>query len=212
MRREILIVLLAGIALLVWTRAQALPDPGASDPADDLPAPPQSDPFTLYIPGTVNEASVNNPPPDATPEQNVAAFLALIRQFESGNDYTILYGGRHFSDFSEHPNVGIPINLPGYEGKHSTAAGAYQFIHSTWQRLASKLGLPDFTPASQDAAAVELLAEIGALSYVEQGDFDQAMRIASSQWASLPYSQAKQGPRSIVAANEFLRRYLASVA
>lgn len=143
------------------------------------------------------------------PEQNILATLALIREFESDNRYNVIYGGQTFSSYVDHPRIYVPINIPGYEGKTSSAAGAYQFIWRTWDNLRNRLGLPDFSPASQDAAAIELLREIGALSHIEAGNFDEGLRIASSQWASLPYSNAGQNPKSIVAANEFLRRYLA---
>lgn len=214
MRREFIILAFIGAALFFYTRAQGafLPDPASADPVDDVTPPPSPDPLTLYIPGTVNDTSINPPPPGLTADQYVAAGLALIRQFETRNDYSALYGGGHFSDFTEHPNIPVPIHLPGYEGKHSTAAGAYQFLYGTWEPIKERLGLPDFSPASQDAAAVELLKEIGALGPLQSGDFDTFLRLASSQWASLPYSAAKQHPQSIVAANDFLAKYLASVA
>lgn len=144
-------------------------------------------------------------------EKNVNAMLALIRKFEVGGDrYNVLYGGRTFADFSQHPNIRVPINLPGYEGKFSTAAGAYQFLHSTDARLSERTGLYDFSPASQDAKAIALLDEVGALAPARAGDFDHALRLASSQWASLPYSAAKQHPKSIAAANAFIQEYLST--
>lgn len=129
----------------------------------------------------------------AAPEQRINAFLAMIREFESGNDYTVLYGNTHFTDMSKHPYEGKP--LP----KHS-AAGAYQFIIRTWLALKNQLGLTDFSPSSQDAAAYELLRQIGAIDALTNDNFDLALRKASSQWASLPYSTAGQNPKSIQAA------------
>lgn len=146
---------------------------------------------------------------DMGPEQNILAVLALIREFESNNRYNVIYGGQTFASYADHPRIYVPINLPGYEGKTSSAAGAYQYLWKTWNNLRNRLGLPDFSPASQDAAAIELLREIGALSHIQAGNFDEGLRIASGQWASLPYSDARQNPKTIVAANEFLRRYLA---
>lgn len=169
----------------------------------------RDDPSYFFIPEEVEAmpiiASIN-----ATPDENLRAFLAMIRKFESNDDYNVIYGGKErFSSYADHPRVYVPINIPGYENQKSSAAGAYQFIWKTWDNLRNRLGLPDFSPASQDAAAIELLREIGALPYIESGDFDTAIRIASKQWASLPYSAAKQNPKSVVAANEFLRRYFA---
>lgn len=146
----------------------------------------------------------------ADADTNRAAFLALIREFESNGRYNVMYGGQTFSSFAAHPRVAVPINIPGYEGKYSTAAGAYQFIFSTWENQRVKLGLPDFSPASQDAAALGLLADIGALAHIDAGNLDAAMRLAAQQWASLPYSPAKQNPKSIAAANVFLHSELAA--
>jgi len=60
---------------------------------------------------------------------------------------------RFFSDFSDHPRSRVPI--PG-TNSHSDAAGLYQFLSSTWDTEAKKLGLKDFSPASQDVAAWDL--------------------------------------------------------
>lgn len=209
MRRGILFAALVTAAGLFFWQRRAEASAVAYDPAADLQV-VHDDPdywfmnseSSPYIEG-INMGS---------PDNNLLAFLALIRKFESDNRYNVLYGGGSFSDYSQHPRKAVPINLPGYEGKHSTAAGAYQFIYGTWNNLAQRLHLTDFSPASQDAAAIELLNEIGAIPAIHAGDFDTAMRIASSQWASLPYSPAKQNPKSIAAANEFLTRYLDSVA
>ena len=51
----------------------------------------------------------------------------------------------------------------------STAAGAYQFINDTWNGAASALGLGDFSPRSQDMAAVWLLQKNGSLADVMAG-------------------------------------------
>jgi muramidase (phage lysozyme) len=82
----------------------------------------------------------------------------------------------------------------------STAAGAYQIIKPTWERVrqAKWWGpyLPDFSPASQDDAARRLLIERGALSHVRAGEFDTALVLAAPEWASLPGSKANQKPKS----------------
>jgi muramidase (phage lysozyme) len=159
-----------------------------------------ADPVLSTIPQVVHSS--------AGAAANRAAFLALIRQFESGDRYNVIYGGDTFDSYADHPRIYVPINLPGYEGKSSSAAGAYQFLWATWDNLRNRLGLPDFSPPSQDAAALELLRQVGALAAIDAGDFDTAMRAASSQWASLPYSTAQQNPQTIAKANVFLAAQL----
>ena len=136
------------------------------------------------------------------------AMLATIRAFESNGDYQALYGSTakrplRFFDFSRHPFDGKP--LP----KHS-AAGAYQFIIATWKRIQNKLGLPDFSPASQDAAAAELLRERGAIAALDRGDLPAAFKAASVEWASLPYSTAGQNPRTLDAALQTYNSYMSA--
>jgi hypothetical protein len=77
--------------------------------------------------------------------------LDTIAAGESHN-YTTLYGGHQFTSFVAHP--GIEIKLPG--GGETSAAGRYQFEKGTWAGQAKRLGLVDFSPDSQDAAAWDL--------------------------------------------------------
>jgi muramidase (phage lysozyme) len=58
----------------------------------------------------------------------------------------------------------------------STAAGAFQFLSRTWDECAKALGLTDFSPASQDLAAVFLIDRRKALDDVLAGRFDEAVR------------------------------------
>jgi muramidase (phage lysozyme) len=160
-------------------------------------------------------------PPMYTPDQKLAAFLALIRKFETGSivDYNILVGGKHFTDMSKHPaspDIAPPAgwilnsSQSNYynPSRNSSAAGAYQFIYQTWAALANTLGLSDFSPESQDMAAQELLGEIGALNALDNDDVDLALRLASSQWASLPYSNAGQNPKPVSLAMDTYNTFL----
>src|SRR5512139_514782 len=106
---------------------------------------------------------------------NLRAFLALIRFCEgtSGeNGYRTIVGGDLFTDFSDHPRVlKSGVFASGTPWK-STAAGAYQFLSSTWDECKAALDLKDFSPDSQDKAAVFLIQRRGALHSVEEGNLD----------------------------------------
>ena len=45
----------------------------------------------------------------------------------------------------------------------------YQAMSITWDRIANKIGLKDFSPQSQDLFAIELLKECGAYDLIERG-------------------------------------------
>ncbi len=156
-------------------------------------------------------------PPDVplfpTPSQNLAAFLFMIRSAENRqvNDferYNRFYSNLRFNNLSDHPvNTGEMRGVPlsdamcraaGFRsGCVSTAAGAYQIIKPTWDRVrrAGSWGgrLPDFSPQSQDEAGRRLLVECGALPLIERGDIAGAVARCARTWASLPGSTAGQG-------------------
>jgi lysozyme len=157
------------------------------------------------------------------PQANLSAFLFMIRSTEHVyprdvvNDaaYSIFYGGSKFQSFRDHPVLtgekkGVPLPdamcaAAGLKpGCVSTAAGAYQLIKPTWVRLRDRLKLPDFSPLSQDQAAVALLDEVGALDLIYAGDIEGAIHKASKIWASLPGSTAQQNPKALAyALNRF---------
>lgn len=126
---------------------------------------------------------------------NCAAFLRMIRAGETSQDddaYRMLFGGELFDGFDAHPNVKVTRG-----GLTSTAAGAYQFLGRTWAECASALGLDDFSPASQDLAAVYLIKRRGALDDVLAGRFDDAVRKCTREWASLPGSPYGQPTKTM---------------
>ena len=139
---------------------------------------------------------------------NVKAFLKTIRKCEGTdypNGYMYLFGSnpKHevlFDSFSDHPRYfkkytnqkGVTIN--------TSAAGAYQIIMGTWDILAKRLKLKDFSPESQDLAAIELIREKGALPLIEAGQFDLAINKVRRIWASLPGSGNNQPEKSLAQA------------
>ncbi len=95
-----------------------------------------------------------------------------------------------------HPNVRFSFTQTDGTINYTTAAGAFQFIYPTWKRLQAKLNLPDFGPASQDLAAIELIAEAGAMADVKEGRLQEAIDKCCGIWASLPGSKYPQPVRS----------------
>lgn len=119
-------------------------------------------------------------------DRNVQAFLRVIRTGEGTADaggYSRLYGGAQFSGFADHPRKKVTAGR-----WTSTAAGAYQFLESTWDETKSIMGLKDFSPTSQDMGALGRIAARNALADVLAGRFDSAVRKCALEWASLPGS------------------------
>lgn len=119
---------------------------------------------------------------------NVAAFLRVIREGEtnqSDDAYRMMFGGGLFDVAGgwQHPNV---VNRAA--GLSSTAAGAYQFLHRTWDGLTRQYPFPDFAPKCQDMGAVALIAGRGALQDVLDGRLSAAIAKCNREWASLPGS------------------------
>lgn len=222
--RNTLIFGAAFAALLLYSKrsqASAILDP-ESLAENDVETPPNDlvlfddDPY-YDTPLIDNYSPDINMPDTSDPARNLRAFLYMLRSaehkfpddvVESDNSYQVFFGGSYFSDISDHPVLTgekVGVRLPdsmcikaGYKpGCVSTAAGAYQLTKPTWQGLRNiPPRLPDFSPVSQDEAARRLLAQIGALPYIERGDFATAIRIAGQRWASLPGARGGQKQRS----------------
>ena len=129
------------------------------------------------------------------PYANLKAFLTMIQYSEGTygkNAYRTLYGGQLFTGYSWHPNIAVTSS-----GITSTAAGAYQMLYSTWTTVAQSLGLTDFSPLSQDRAAIELISRRGALEDVLAGRFEAAIDKCRKEWASFPGAGYGQGERNI---------------
>lgn len=132
-------------------------------------------------------------------DPNVAAFLAVIRSSEgtAGRDgYRTLFGGEIFASYADHPRIRVRKPL-GNQVITSTAAGAYQILERTWDEASAALELGDFSPASQDVAAVWLIRRRGALADVRAGRFDDAIAKCAKEWASLPGSPYGQPVKTL---------------
>ena len=144
---------------------------------------------------------------------NRAAFLSAISHSEgtdkAADPYRVCYGYRHtIINLSNHPALtgeweGEPlpdamcIEAGLTPPCKSTAAGRYQITRPTWNRLLTKVSLPDFSGPSQDAAALELVREKGADTMIDGGQIADAITACNSIWASLPGNSAKQPQRSM---------------
>lgn len=122
---------------------------------------------------------------ELTPERR--ALLNTIRYAEGtwkdgkDNGYNVLYGGGEFDDLSRHPER---VVVKRYA---SAAAGAYQFLPSTWSGVAKELKLKTFEPKHQDQAALHLVERRGALKEIDRnGLTTEAMARLAPEWASFP--------------------------
>lgn len=132
--------------------------------------------------------------------QNRKAFLDMIAVSEIGtgllleseNGYNVLVGGKLFHGYADHPRKRVFISRLGL---FSTAAGRYQILARYFDHYKKLLDLPDFSPASQDAIALCMIREQGAMEAVDAGHLDEAIKLCSNIWASFPgagYGQHEQ--------------------
>ncbi len=210
MDRLTLTLTAAAILGIAWALARQAQGQGGyyepnTDAADwDTPPAEADQTNTLWDDAIVTLSPSTYTPAAVTDEQaqaNVAAFLSLIAYAErttGPNGYRILFGGGTFNSYADHPRIYVP-----FRNTSSSAAGRYQILARTWDTLANRLNLPDFSPASQDAAAIELIREKGALNDVRAGRVDVAVSKVRKVWASLPgagYDQPERNINTLVAA------------
>jgi muramidase (phage lysozyme) len=201
------LTLTSAAALLLYastSAARANVEAGEGSASFDL------DNLTDTLETTMNQITQQAANVDATTAgANIAAFLGMIRQAEgtdrASDPYRVCYAYRHtIQSMADHPAItgewrgeklpdAMCANAGFGPGCVSTAAGAYQIIKPTWVKIKNALGLDSFSPASQDAAAVELIARRGALEDVKAGRIAQAINKCRNEWASLPGNYAKQG-------------------
>ena len=136
---------------------------------------------------------------------NVQRYQFGIRSAEHGDKvkdadrYSRAFGNRVIADLSKYnSDFKVPFKETNGRTNYTSAQGAYQFINPTWERVARVLGLTDFSPRSQDIAALYLMYENGSLADVQKGDFAAALNKDGKTWASLPTSKYPQ-PRQSVA-------------
>ena len=95
-----------------------------------------------------------------------------------------MFTGAQFSDTSKHPRQ---INRSG--SLASDAAGAYQFLSTTWDSAKNALGLTDFSPASQEKAGKYLAQRRGLNTdtvFTDKNAFLKELDKIAPEWASMP--------------------------
>ncbi len=153
--------------------------------------------------------SVLSPPASNPSLRNIRAFLLMIQYAEGTlgtNAYRMMYGGGLFFSFRRHPNQMITKG-----GFTSTAAGAYQFLYRTWVDLEKQLHLPDFSPSSQDRAAIELIRRKGALEDGRTGRIKVAIYKCRKVWASFPGAGYGQSERNLKALLQAYQQFGGSI-
>lgn len=139
--------------------------------------------------------------------KNVCAFLDAIAYCEIGpamlsmpatdDGYRVMVGSLPdhlllMTDYANHPMPTDDMSIEYAPGVYSTAAGRYQILNTYWPHYQAMLGLPDFSPLSQDRYAVQQLREQGAIDCLEHDDLPGAIACVNDIWASLtgsPYGQ-----------------------
>jgi muramidase (phage lysozyme) len=117
--------------------------------------------------------------------------LGLIILSKSDNGYNVLVGSTPdnvvtFKGYADHPHIIVQVKQKNGNIIPSSAAGRYQIMRAIFDHYKIQLNLPDFSPASQDAIANQLIKECGAIADIEAGRFDVAIFKCKSRWASLP--------------------------
>jgi muramidase (phage lysozyme) len=137
-------------------------------------------------------------------DPHIRALMRTISVSESNdpNPYGLLYGGKYFSSWENHPDRCVPIVAGPNVGDCTTAAGRYQFITTTWQEKAHQYHpKPDgwlfwqrysFDPDSQDRVLYRWLTDadawnINVTAQLKAGKLQTVLQHLSGTWTSLGY-------------------------
>jgi muramidase (phage lysozyme) len=135
---------------------------------------------------------------------DLIAYAEGTDRARKGAGYDVMFGGGRFTDFSRHPDR--VITTPTFP-RGSAAAGRYQFMPDTYQEVASRLGLKDFSPTAQDQAALELIQRRGVNPYSDRPTPQTVAKLAPT-WASLPNLQGKSAYNQPVKSFAELQKFL----
>ncbi|EMJ3187803.1 TPA: glycoside hydrolase family 104 protein [Yersinia enterocolitica] len=134
-------------------------------------------------------------------DPNVRQYLEVLSKAEgtasyANSGYNTIFGGDQFYDNSDHPRQLKEFTQTDGTKNKTSAAGRYQFTSGSWDDAAQALNLTDFSPRSQDLAALFLIQRAGQLENVTNGNFADATSGLGGVWASLPSSNYAQPKRS----------------
>ena len=139
-------------------------------------------------------------------EPNAKAILNALADAEGTSKYPdqgyrTMFTGKQFSGEWKHPRQ---IQRSG--GHASDAAGRYQFLSTTWDEM----GMPDFSPASQDQATLKYLAQSGV--NVSDGlSLNETYKVGQ-KWASVEGGRSgvkggSYGGQAKYSAEKFIKMY-----
>jgi muramidase (phage lysozyme) len=137
-----------------------------------------------------------------------AYFAKRVMNYDEGSNFIKI------DDLTDHPQRILP-------GGSSSASGRYQFMSPDWATTKKAVGVSDFTPESQDIAAVHLLRSRNRIVEAILADnILEAIQRASGTWASFPdKNKSKNGDvnnfptshysgQGAAPANELVNEYL----
>jgi muramidase (phage lysozyme) len=134
----------------------------------------------------------------------IRALMRTISASEANDSrpYSIIYGGGHATDLSQHPQICVTIVNGPNQGNCSTAAGRYQLINTTWFQIAPRYHPKpsrlmvwtsySFEAEYQDVVVHSWLSDsqvwgVNIPQQLRQGKLDDVLRRLSPTWTSLGY-------------------------
>lgn len=151
-------------------------------------------------------ASIDGTPPLVMQggDPYIRALMRTITASEANDSrpYSLLYGGEHVWDLSHHPDRCVPIVAGPNVGNCTTAAGRYQFLTTTWEKMAQRYHpapsgflfwkLYSFEPEFQDAVVHAWLSDqqawgVDISKQLRRGNLTGVLRRLSGTWTSLGY-------------------------
>lgn len=157
--------------------------------------------------GQLIDQSIEEKWPPLTMQGGDPYIRALMRTISAGESnysqpYHVLYGGKYIADLSYHPDRCITIDRGPNRGACTTAAGRYQILTPTWEKLSehyhpkptqSWSGKPySFEPEYQDTVIYRWLLDKEFWDediphMLRRGKIDEVLDLLSGTWTSLGY-------------------------